>query len=80
MNIETLQTFLGWCVVIHFGMLLLVVLFLTMGRNWVVNMHQKFFDLSKEELQRSYFNYIAVYKLLVIVFVLVPYLVIRFLL
>jgi hypothetical protein len=80
MNIETLQTFLGWCVVIHFGMLLLVVLFLTMGRNWVVNMHQKFFDLSKEELHRSYFNYIAVYKLLVIVFVLVPYLVIRFLL
>ena len=80
MNIETLQTFLGWNLVIHLGMLLLVVVLLTLGKGWVVNMHQKFFDLSKEQLSCSYFNFIAIYKLLLMVFVVVPYVVIRFLL
>lgn len=80
MNIETLQTFLGWNLVIHFGMLLLVVMLLTLGKSWVFSMHQKFFDLSKEQLSRSYFNFIAIYKLLVMVFIVVPYVVIRFLL
>lgn len=80
MSIVTLQTFLGWNLIIHFGMLLLVVVLLTLGRNWVFGMHQKFFDMSKEQLSRSYFKFIAIYKLLVLVFVVVPYVVIRYLL
>jgi len=80
MSIETLQTFLGWNLVIHVAMLMVVFLFLTLGKNWMIRMHQKIFDLPKEQLLRSYFNFLATYKILVIMLVLVPYVVIRFLL
>lgn len=80
MNIEILQTFLGWNLVIHFGLLLLVFVLLTLTRNWIMNIHQKLFNLPKEQLLGIYIQFIAVYKILITVFVLVPYLVIRFLL
>ena len=80
MNIETLQAFLGWNLLIHAGMLLFVVLMLTLFRTWMMKMHRSMFDLSKEQLLRTYFNFIAAYKILVMVFVLVPYVVIRFIL
>lgn len=80
MNIETLQSFLGWNLLIHAGMLMFVVLMLTLFRTWMMKMHQSMFDLSKEQLLRTYFNFIAAYKILVMVFVLVPYVVIRFIL
>lgn len=83
MNADTLaaiQSFLGWNLVIHFGLLLLTLAFLTLGRHWVVKLHQQFFALSKDQLLRTYFNFIAAYKILILVFVAVPYIVIRFLL
>ncbi len=80
MHIETIQTFLGWNLLIHAVVLLLVVLLLTLGRSWVVKMHQSMFALSQDQLLRVYFNFIAAYKILVLVLVLVPYVVIRFLL
>ncbi len=80
MNLETLQTFLGWNLVIHFALLLLVFVLLTLTRNWVLNLHQKLFALPKEQLLGIYIQFIAVYKILITVFVLVPYLVLRFLL
>lgn len=80
MSIETLQTFLGWNLIIHTGMLLIVVLMLTLARSFMIKMHQSMFALSDEQLLRVYFNFIAAYKILVIIFVLVPYVVIRFLL
>ena len=80
MSIETLQTFLGWNLIIHTGMLLFVVLMLTLARSFMIKMHQSMFALSDEQLLRVYFNFIAAYKILVIIFVLVPYVVIRFLL
>ncbi|TDR23601.1 DUF6868 family protein [Marinicella litoralis] len=80
MNIETIQTFLAWNLLIHAGILLFIVLLLSLGRNWVVKIHLSIFALSKDQLLRVYFNFIAAYKILVMVFVLVPYVVIRFLL
>lgn len=83
MNADTLtgiQTFLGWNLVIHFGLLLLTLAFLILGRSWVMRLHQRFFALSRDELLRTYFNFIAAWKILVLVFVAVPYVVIRFLL
>ncbi len=79
-TIATIQTFLGWNLVIHFGLLLITLAFLTLGRHWVVRLHQQFFALSKDQLLRTYFNFIAAYKILILIFVAVPYLVIRFLL
>jgi len=80
MSIEVLQTFLGWNLVIHAGLLLLVFLMLTLGRNLMIKWHQSMFALTKDQLLRVYFNFMAAYKILVMIFLLVPYVVIRFIL
>ena len=80
MTMQTLQTFLGWNLIIHMALLLWVVLMLTLGRHWVVQLHQKFFALSKDQLLRTYFNFIAAWKILIITFIVIPYVVIRWLL
>ncbi len=56
MDIQTLQTFLGWNLVIHVGLLFFIVALLTLGQNWIVKMHQTMFEISKEQLLRVYFN------------------------
>lgn len=80
MQVETLQTFLGWNLLIHTGLLMFVFLLLTAAKNWVVKIHQAMFELTKDQLDRVYFNFIAIYKLLIIILFLIPYLVVRFLL
>jgi len=40
-------------------------------------MHGGMFNLNKEDLGRAYFGYIALYKILIIVFNLVPYIVLK---
>ncbi|MCB1583996.1 MAG: hypothetical protein KDI92_13105 [Xanthomonadales bacterium] len=45
-----------------------------------VNLGQKLFNLPKEQLLGIYIQFIAAYKILITVFVLAPYLVIRFIL
>ncbi|MEZ5471638.1 MAG: hypothetical protein R3E90_07645 [Marinicella sp.] len=80
MNLQAWQTFLGWNLVIHFGLLLLVFVLLTLAKSWVLSVHQKLFNLPKEQLLGIYIQFIAAYKILITVFVLVPYLVIRFIL
>lgn len=80
MNIQTIQAFLGWNLLIHVGLLLLTVLFLTLGRSWVVALHKRFFALSEAQLLNTYFNFIAIYKILLLILIATPYVVIRFLL
>ena len=80
MQVETVQTFLGWNLLIHTGFLMFIFLLLTAAKSWVVKLHQAMFELTKEQLERVYFSFIATYKLLIVILFLVPYLVVRFLL
>lgn len=73
MNIEIITEFFGWCLVINTGLLVFTTVFLLIGQNWAAKIHSKMFNLKVEDLKRSYFNYVALYKLLLIVLNLVPY-------
>ena len=73
-SIDTLTTFLGWCTVINFGFLLFVSFSLTAMRRWVLRAHAWIFGLSEENLLRTYFQFVALYKIAIIVLNLVPYL------
>ena len=46
-------------------------------RRFLAAVHQKWFGLSELDLQREYFRYLANYKILTLVFNLVPYLALR---
>ena len=72
-TLETLITFLGWSTLINFTFLLMTTLAIMFLRKPIIKIHAELFNLNKEDLGRAYFNYIALYKILIIVFNLVPY-------
>lgn len=79
MEINTLIAFFGWCSVINIAILLLSMLLLTRFRKTVSVIHGKLFGLNPEELPSLYMHYIGSYKLLILVFNLVPYIALKLL-
>ena len=76
-SIETLTTFLGWTSVINFGMLIIASIFLTLMRSSISTIHSKLSGLSETDLSRAYFQFLAQYKMAIIVLNLVPYLALK---
>ena len=76
-SLETLTTFLGWCTVINIGMLTFAAIALGFMRVPVTKIHAKMFDLNEADLSRAYFQYLAQYKIAVIVLNLVPYIALK---
>ena len=79
-SLETLAAFLGWCTLINMGMLIFASLAMVSMRETMTKMHTSMFGLDDADLARAYFQYLAQYKILVVVFNLVPYLALRIML
>ncbi len=76
-SIETIREFLGWCSVINIGMLFISTIMLTIMRSWVVKIHASTTGVSEAELPRIYIEFLGNYKILIIIFNVVPYLSLR---
>lgn len=78
-DMAVMTEFLGWCTAINFSMMLFSTL-LTTGRlgEWTRTVHSNLFGINTDRLSLAYFRFLANYKLLVIVFNLVPYLALTF--
>jgi len=72
-SLETLRAFLGWCTVINMGLLIVASVFAGPMRGMMTGIHGKMFGLGEDDLSRAYFQYVANYKIAVVVFNLVPY-------
>ena len=77
-NIDTLQSFLGWCTLVQFVLLSAATLIMVVFQKPIMRLHGGLFGLGDDDLKRAYFQYLAQFKLLVLVFNFVPYLVLRF--
>ena len=76
-SIETIREFLGWCSVINIGMLFISTIMLTIMRSWIIKIHASLTGVSEAELPRIYIEYLGNYKILIIIFNVVPYLSLR---
>ncbi|MDF1756050.1 MAG: hypothetical protein P1U89_24895 [Verrucomicrobiales bacterium] len=74
---ETITTLLGWCLIINMGILITSTIAMIAMRGAIKNIHGKLFAISEADLSKAYFQYLANYKILVIVFNLVPYLALK---
>jgi hypothetical protein len=77
MSVEVIRDMLAWCCVINYGILIVwsVLLFL-LPHEWFYNWG-KLFHITKEQLDRVNLPLLGIYKLVVLVFNLVPYLALR---
>ncbi len=76
-SLTTLTTLLGWCTAINIGVLLFTSLLLAVARGPVSRIHTAMFGLDQRDLSRAYFQYLAQYKIAVLMLNLVPYVALR---
>ncbi len=76
-TIEAMREFLGWCSVINIGLLIFSAIFVVSLRGPISRIHAKMFNLDESDLSRAYFQYLAQYKIAIIVFNIVPYFALR---
>lgn len=77
MSMQALTVFFAWFTLINYIFLLISWFIMTAARGPIMAIHSAMTGVSKEELPRLYFQFFANYKILIITFGLVPYLVFR---
>jgi len=74
MTIEFLQALLGWCLLLNVGLLLGWVLFFWLAHDFVYRVHGKMFKLSVETFDAIHYGGMAIFKIGIFLFNLIPYL------
>ena len=77
MTVDILREVLGWCAVINIGLLIFSAIFVVLLRGPISHIHAKMFNLDESDLSRAYFQYLAQYKIAIIMFNIIPYFALR---
>jgi len=78
MSIIELTRFLAWFTVMNYVLMLISWLIYISVKDMILNFHSSTMGVPKEDLPRLYFQYFSIYKVLILAFGLVPYLILRF--
>ena len=77
MTVEWLSQVLGWCTLINLILLLLWFGIFALAHDWMYRLHTIWFTLSTERFDAIHYAGMALFKLLVMIFNLAPYLALR---
>ena len=75
MDIATMTIFFKYCSIINISILLVASIVMMLTKDFVYNVHTKlgFWDGSKEAHKQTMYSLLGNYKILIIIFNLVPY-------
>ena len=76
-TIDILRAFFGWCSVINIGLLGFSAIFVILLRQPIAHIHASMFGMEESDLSQAYFQYLAQFKIAIIVFNIVPYFALR---
>ena len=74
MNVQTLTGFFMWCTMINLGIYLVWVLFVLLAPEFVYRVQTKWMPISRETFTVAMYSFMGAFKIVIIVFCLVPYL------
>ena len=77
LDIPTLQSFFMWCTILNLGILIITGLFLAIGGDFVYWVKTRFFTISREQFDVAIYCGVGFYKIIVIAFSLVPWIVLE---
>jgi len=77
MTIETIRAVLAWSLVLNIGWLVVWFLFFSLAHDWTYRLHTKWFNLSVEKFDAIHYAGMALLKVGILLFNLVPYLAMR---
>lgn len=72
MSIEVTRNFLLWCTVINYGILLVWFLVFVFAHDWILRIHGRWFRLSSEQFDAIHYLGMAIFKVGIMLFNLVP--------
>jgi len=68
MSIEQTRSFLLWCTVINYGILLMWFLIFVLARDWMRRFHGRWFRLSDEQFDALHYVGMSIYKIGILLF------------
>lgn len=77
MDLDRLQEFLLWSLLVNAGIYIISLVGVLSLRRFLWKIHAKLFGVSEETVNKVVYLYLAFYKLLLIVFNLVPWIAIQ---
>ena len=77
MDVEAVRSLLGWCTLINWIVLIVWWGYFAFAGDWMYRLHGKWFELSRQTFDATHYAGMAFFKILIVVFNLVPYLVLR---
>ena len=77
MTIEALTELLGWTSIINIAILLLSTIGVLTMRGSIASIHASLFGVDEKDLGRAYFQYLAQYKIAIIVLNIAPYIALK---
>lgn len=72
MSLDILKSFLLWCLIVDYAILILWFLMFTFARGWMYRLHGHWFKLSSESFDLIHYAGMAGFKLAIVVFNLTP--------
>ncbi|MEX0274722.1 MAG: DUF6868 family protein [Flavobacteriaceae bacterium] len=73
MDWSGIRTVLGWCAVINFGLLMVSWVLYMVCHQWIYDIWSSLYGMSMETYDLLYISVLAMWKILTIVFNVVPY-------
>ena len=77
MTLVIIRKTLAWCAVINIGLLLWWFLSFVLAHDWTYRLHSKWYKLSVEKFDTIHYKGMALFKISIFVFNLVPYFALR---
>ncbi len=74
MDIQTLTTFFMWCTILNVGILILWAVFFLFAPDFVYRTQSKWFPIPRETYNVVIYSFLGLFKVLFIVFNVIPYL------
>ena len=79
MTLELFRAALGWVAILNIVLLLVWAGLFIFARPWMVKLHSRWFKLSPEVFDAMHYAGMGLYKIGIWMFLIIPYLVLRFL-
>jgi len=77
MSIEMVRRALLWCAVINYEILLIWFLFFMLAHDWMYLLHSRWFHLSVDQFDMLHYAGMAIFKIGILLFNVVPYIALR---
>lgn len=76
-TISQLTEILGWASVINIIYLILATVIIIFMRETISSIHSKMLGIDKKELKSKYFDFLSIYKIVTLVFMVAPYIALK---